>query len=205
MSKIKCQMPKVNKVKLLPERTSGAPPVIFWLQIHFEYLYASLQHCDRLYWCVIGISFVSLSVRWRPIWYFPIVPTVVWSHCLFMTLRIKEEDKTLSIPHPLQYIKCGNNDTSPTICIKIFLKTVNMKKYSIFSHATPIKYEGNTSRYQIWWELLADRYGLPIRDYWQTVHKICKRSANLFFLADPWCSVQKSNYYCTVQKIAAMR
>ena len=29
MSKIKCQMPKVNKVKLLSERTSGAPPVIF--------------------------------------------------------------------------------------------------------------------------------------------------------------------------------
>ena len=33
--------------------------------------------------------------------------------------------------------------------------------------------------------LLADRYGLPIRDYWQTVHKICKRSANFFLLADP--------------------
>ena len=30
MSKIKCQMPKVNKVKLLSERTSGAPPVIFF-------------------------------------------------------------------------------------------------------------------------------------------------------------------------------
>ena len=30
MSKIKCQMPKVNKVKLLSERTSGAPPVIFY-------------------------------------------------------------------------------------------------------------------------------------------------------------------------------
>ena len=29
MSKIKCQMSKVNKVKLLSERTSGAPPVIF--------------------------------------------------------------------------------------------------------------------------------------------------------------------------------
>ena len=29
-----------------------------------------------------------------------------------------------------------------------------------------------------WWGLLADRYGLPKRDYWQTVHKICKRSAN---------------------------
>ena len=36
-------------------------------------------------------------------------------------------------------------------------------------------------------------YGLLIRDYWQTVHKICKRSTNLFLLADPWCSVQKSN------------
>ena len=62
------------------------------------------------------------------------------------------------------------------------------------------------------WGLLADRmvcqlkvigrlYGLPIRDYWQTVPKICKRSANLFLLADPWCSVQKSNYYRTVQNL----
>ena len=29
MSKIKCQMTNVNKIKLLSERTSGAPPVIF--------------------------------------------------------------------------------------------------------------------------------------------------------------------------------
>ena len=35
------------------------------------------------------------------------------------------------------------------------------------------------------WGLLADRYGLPIRDYWQTVHKICEQFANLFLLADP--------------------
>ena len=33
--------------------------------------------------------------------------------------------------------------------------------------------------------LLADRYGLPIRDYWQTVHKICNCSALFFLLADP--------------------
>ena len=51
------------------------------------------------------------------------------------------------------------------------------------------------------WGLLADRYGLPIRDYWQTVHKICKRSAKILLLADPWCFVQKSNYYRTVQKL----
>ena len=29
-SDVKCQMPEVNKVKLLSERTSGAPPVIFY-------------------------------------------------------------------------------------------------------------------------------------------------------------------------------
>ena len=34
-------------------------------------------------------------------------------------------------------------------------------------------------RCHIWWGLLADRYGLPIRDYWQTV-----RSANKILLAD---------------------
>ena len=33
MSKIKCQMPKVNKVKLLTKLTSGAPPVIFYLNL----------------------------------------------------------------------------------------------------------------------------------------------------------------------------
>ena len=40
--------------------------------------------------------------------------------------------------------------------------------------------------------LMADRYSLPIRDYWQTIHKICKHSAIFFLLADPWSSVQKS-------------
>ena len=33
--------------------------------------------------------------------------------------------------------------------------------------------------------LLADRYSLPIRDNWQTVHKICKRSPILLLLAGP--------------------
>ena len=51
------------------------------------------------------------------------------------------------------------------------------------------------------WGLLADRYGLPIRDYWQTVHKISKRSAEILLLADPWCLVQKSNCYRTVKKL----
>ena len=45
--------------------------------------------------------------------------------------------------------------------------------------------------------LLADRYGLPIRDYWQTVLKICKRSANNLLLADPQHSKEKSYYYRT--------
>ena len=50
-------------------------------------------------------------------------------------------------------------------------------------------------------EIIGRLYGLPIRDYWQTVHKICKRSANPFLLADPRYSIQKSNYYRTVQKL----
>ena len=33
--------------------------------------------------------------------------------------------------------------------------------------------------------LLADRYSLPIRGYWQTVRKICNRFDNFFLLADP--------------------
>ena len=33
--------------------------------------------------------------------------------------------------------------------------------------------------------LLADHYSLPIRDFWQTVHKICNCSAIFFLLAGP--------------------
>ena len=34
------------------------------------------------------------------------------------------------------------------------------------------------------WGLLADRYGLPIKDYWQTVYIFRERSANNLLLAD---------------------
>ena len=54
-------------------------------------------------------------------------------------------------------------------------------------------------------EVIGRPYGLPIRDYWQTVYKISKRSVNNLLLADPWCSAQKSNYYSTVQTMVAMR
>ena len=76
-------------------------------------------------------------------------------------------------------------------------------------------FKGSDARYSwsavkiwswLWWGLLAGCcYGLPIRDYWQTVHKICERFANLFLLADSWCSEQKSNYYRSIQKISATR
>ena len=43
MSYVKCQMPNVNKVKLLPEPTSGAPPVIFVIKCRlFFWLFDSL-------------------------------------------------------------------------------------------------------------------------------------------------------------------
>ena len=53
MSKIKCQMPKVNKVKLLSERTSGAPPVIFCI-----YLQIDLS--------ILPVDFFQSVTRWVP-------------------------------------------------------------------------------------------------------------------------------------------
>ena len=44
--------------------------------------------------------------------------------------------------------------------------------------------------------LLADHCDLPIRDYWQTVHRICECSANLLLLADPNAICKSLTKYC---------
>ena len=54
MTKIKCQISNVNKVKLLSERTSGVPPVIFFLDterfqsISIVFLHQEYQHVNIL-------------------------------------------------------------------------------------------------------------------------------------------------------------
>ena len=57
MSKIKCQMPHVNKVKLLSERTSGNPPVIFLLvSMTWEEPTMSYNQAPRPYGISRGIN-----------------------------------------------------------------------------------------------------------------------------------------------------
>ena len=46
ISNIKCQMPNVNKVKLMSERTFGAPPVIFLALKYVGPLHALHLGCD---------------------------------------------------------------------------------------------------------------------------------------------------------------
>ena len=87
----------------------------------------------------------------------------------------------------------SKNASQPPKLIPRRLKPPNVQ------NGAPNVQNPNIQTYLVWWGLLADRYGLPIGDYWQTVHNICKWSANLLLLADPWCSIQKSIYYCTPQ------
>ena len=44
-------MPKVNKIKLLSERTSGAPPVIFIFEISIQFQRVSPLKAENLYFC----------------------------------------------------------------------------------------------------------------------------------------------------------
>ena len=46
--------------------------------------------------------------------------------------------------------------------------------------------------------------GLPIRDYWQTVHDIYRQAANNLLLADHWHPKQYSKWNCKFQNMAAM-